>query len=205
MVRFVPPLLERMADAAPRVRLRAVPLGSWQIESKLESGEADLALGAFPRAASHLRQQKLYSDGYVSVVRKDHPRLREMRSPAGFGAQRHILITASEIGHAAHSQAERAISTKIAPSNILLRVPSFLAGAIVASQTDGIATLPANLAASVAAPLGLVAFKTPLALPRIEIAQYWHERFHRDAAHRWLRAMTFELFGEGRRQRQTPR
>jgi len=205
MVRFVPPLLERMADAAPRVRLRAVPLGSWQIESKLESGEADLALGAFPRAASHLRRQKLYSDGYVSVVRKDHPRLREMRSPAGFGAQRHILITASEIGHAAHSQAERAISTKIAPSNILLRVPSFLAGAIVASQTDGIATLPANLAASVAAPLGLVAFKTPLALPRIEIAQYWHERFHRDAAHRWLRAMTFELFGEGRRQRQTPR
>jgi len=205
MVRFVPPLLERMADAAPRVRLRAVPLGSWQIESKLESGEADLALGAFPRAASHLRRQKLYSDGYVSVVRKDHPRLREMRSPAGFGAQRHILITASEIGHAPHSQAERAISTKIAPSNILLRVPSFLAGAIVASQTDGIATLPANLAASVAAPLGLVAFKTPLALPRIEIAQYWHERFHHDAAHRWLRAMTFELFGEGRRQRQTPR
>jgi DNA-binding transcriptional LysR family regulator len=199
MVRFLPPLLARMADAAPRVRLRAVPLGSWQIESKLESGEADLALGAFPRAASHLRRQKLYSDSYVSVARKDHPRLREMRSPAGFGGQRHILITSSEIGHAAHSQAERAMSANIAPSNVLLRVPSFLAGAIVAAQTDGIATLPTNLAASVAAPLGLVTFKTPLALPRIEIAQYWHERFHRDAAHRWLRALTFALFGEGRR------
>jgi DNA-binding transcriptional LysR family regulator len=200
MVRFLPPLLARMADAAPRARLRAVSLGSWQIESRLESGEADLALGAFPRAASHLRRQKLYSDGYVSVVRKDHPRLREIRSLAGFSAARHILTTASEIGHAAHSQVERAISAKIAPSNILLRVPSFLAGAIVASQTDGIVTLPENLTASVAAPLGLVAFKTPLQLPRIEIAQYWHERFHRDAAHRWLRAMTFELFGEGRRQ-----
>jgi len=52
----------------------------------------------------------------------------------------------------------------------------------------------------VAAPLGLAAFKTPLQLPRIEIAQYWHERFHRDAAHRWLRAVTFELFGERRRR-----
>jgi DNA-binding transcriptional LysR family regulator len=200
MVRFLPPLLDRMAGAAPQVRLRAVPLGSWQIESKLESGEADLAVGAFPRAASHLRRQKLYSDFYVSVARKDHPRLREMRTATGFGAQRHILITASEIGHGAHSQAERAISAKIVPSNVLLRVPSFLAGAIVASQTDGVATLPANLAASVAAPLGLIAFKTPLALPRIEIAQYWHERFHRDAAHRWLRALTFEMFGERRRQ-----
>jgi DNA-binding transcriptional LysR family regulator len=84
VVRFLPPLLARLADAAPRLRLRAVPLGSWQIESKLESGEADLALGAFPRAASHLRRQKLYADGYVGVVRKDHPRLREMRSLAAF-------------------------------------------------------------------------------------------------------------------------
>jgi DNA-binding transcriptional LysR family regulator len=200
MVRFLPPLLARMAATAPHLRLRAVPLGAWQIESKLESGEADLALGAFPRAASHLRQQKLYSIGYVSVVRKDHPRLNQMRSLAGFGAERHILFTASEIGHAAHGQAERAISAKIAPSNVLLRVPSFLAGAIVASQTDGVATLPENLAASVAAQLGLAVFKTPLQLPRIEIAQYWHERFHRDAAHRWLRAMTFDLFGEGRRR-----
>jgi DNA-binding transcriptional LysR family regulator len=130
--------------------------------------------------------------------------LRDMRSLAGFVDQRHILVTASETGHAAHSQAERAISTRIAASNILLRVPSFLAGAIVASQTDGIVTLPANLANSVAAPLGLIAFKTPFALPRIEIAQYWHERFHRDAAHRWLRSMTSELFGEGRGYRPNP-
>jgi DNA-binding transcriptional LysR family regulator len=204
MVRFLPPLITRMAVAAPRVLVRAVPLGSWQIASKLESGEADLALGAFPRAAPHLRRQKLYSDAYVSVARKNHARLRDMRSLAGFVDQRHILVTASETGHAAHSQAEHAISTRIAPSNILLRVPSFLAGAIVASQTDGIVTLPANLAKSVAAPLGLAAFKTPLALPRIEIAQYWHERFHRDAAHRWLRSLTFELFGEGRGQKPNP-
>jgi DNA-binding transcriptional LysR family regulator len=200
MVRFLPPLLARMAATAPAVRLRAVPLGAWQIESKLESGEADLALGAFPRAASHLRQQRLYSDGYVSLVRKGHPRLGQLRTLGGFSAGRHILVTASEIGHAAHGQVERAISAKIAPSNVLLRVPSFLAGAIVASQTDGIATLPENLAASVAAPLGLAVFKTPLQLPRIEIAQYWHERFHRDASHRWLRAVTFELFGERRRR-----
>ncbi|MGH6743125.1 MAG: LysR family transcriptional regulator [Bradyrhizobium sp.] len=205
MVRFLPPLIARMAVAAPRARVRAVPLGSWQIESKLESGEADLALGAFPRAAAHLRRQRLFSDGYLGVVRKDHARLRDLRSLGGFIAQQHILVTASEIGHAAHGEVQRAIAARVAPSNILLRVPSFLAAAIVASQTDGIATLPANLAENVAAPLGLVAFKTPLTLPRIEIAQYWHERFHRDAAHRWIRSITSELFGEGRRRGQTQR
>jgi len=56
--------------------------------------------------------------------------------------------------------------------------------------------LPANLAGIVAAPLGMNVFRTPVALPRIEIAQYWHERYHRDPAHRWLRSVTHALFGD---------
>jgi DNA-binding transcriptional LysR family regulator len=196
MIRFLPPLIAAVAAAAPRVRLRAVPLDSREFELKLETGEADLALGAFPHAAGYLRRQRLFSDGYLSVMRKRHPHLAKVRSRAGFLEQRHILITASETGHAAHAEAQRVLTSEIAPSNILLRVPSFIAGAIVASQTDGVATLPANLAGSIAGPLGVVAFKTPVALPRIEIAQYWHERYHRDAAHRWIRAKTFELFGK---------
>jgi DNA-binding transcriptional LysR family regulator len=195
MIRFLPPLISAVAATAPGVRLRAVPLDSREFGLKLETGEADLALGAFPHAAGYLRRQRLFSDGYLSVMRKRHPRLAKARSRAGFLDERHILITASETGHAAHGEAQRALIAEIAPSNVLLRVPSFIAGAIVASQTDGVATLPANLADSIAGPLGLVAFKTPVALPRIEIAQFWHERYHRDAAHRWIRAKTFELFG----------
>jgi DNA-binding transcriptional LysR family regulator len=194
MIRFLPPLIARISAMAPGVSVRAVPLGSRQFEMKLEAGEADLALGAFPQAAGHLRRQRLYFDGYLSVMRKRHPRLLKSQSRAGFLAQRHIVIMASETGHAAHGAAQRALVSEIAPSNILLRVPSFIAGAIVASQTNGVATLPANLANIIAGPLGLVAFKTPIALPRIEIAQYWHERYHRDPAHRWIRSLTFELF-----------
>jgi DNA-binding transcriptional LysR family regulator len=201
MIRFLPPLIARVAAIAPNVRVRAVPLDSRQFELKLETGEADLALGAFPQAAGHLRRQRLFSDGYLSVMRKRHPRLLKSQSRSGFLEQRHILITASETGHAAHGAAQRVLTSEIAPSNILLRVPSFITGAIVASQTDGVATLPANLANSIARPLGLVAFKTPIALPRIEIAQYWHERYHRDPAHRWIRSITFELFATNNHQR----
>jgi DNA-binding transcriptional LysR family regulator len=194
MIRFLPPLIARLATIAPGVRARAVPLDSRQFELKLETGEADLALGAFPEAAAHLRRQRLFFDGYMSVVRKRHPRASKARSRAGFLAERHILVTASETGHAAHGAAQRVLSSTIDNSNIMLRVPSFVAGAIVAAETDGIATLPANLANRLAGPLGLTAFETPIALPRIEISQYWHERYHRDAAHRWIRSITFELF-----------
>lgn len=195
MIRFLPPLIAHVAAIAPRVNIRAMPLDSRQFELKLEAGEADLALGAFPKAPRHLRRQRLYFDGYVTVVRKGHPKIPAVRSRAGFLAQRHILVTASETGHAAHGTAQRVLASQIAPGNIMLRVPSFIAGAIVAAETDGLATLPANLAKRLAGPLGLAAFETPIALPRIEITQYWHERYHRDPAHRWFRSITTELFG----------
>jgi DNA-binding transcriptional LysR family regulator len=195
MVRFLPPLIARFAEIAPHVKVRALPLDSRHFAPKLESGEADLALGAFPKAAGYLRVQRLFSDGYASVVRRGHPRVAEARLRKGFLAERHILITASETGHAAHLETQRMLTRAIAPSNILLQVPSFIAAAVVAAQTDGVATLPANLAGIVATPLGMNVFRTPVALPRIEIAQYWHERYHRDPAHRWLRSVTLALFG----------
>ena len=66
MIRFLPPLIARVAAIAPRVNIRAMPLDSRQFELKLEAGEADLALGAFPKAARHLRRQRLYFDGYAT-------------------------------------------------------------------------------------------------------------------------------------------
>jgi DNA-binding transcriptional LysR family regulator len=195
MIRFLPPLIAHVAAIAPGIKIRAMPLDSRQFELKLEAGEADLALGAFPKAPRHLRRQRLYFDSYVTVVRSGHPRISAARSQAGFLAQRHILVTGSETGHAAHATAQRVLASQIPPANIMLRVPSFIAGAIVAAETDGLATLPANLARRLAKPLGLAVLETPIPLPRIEITQYWHERYHRDAAHRWFRSVTSELFG----------
>ncbi len=194
MIHFLPPLIARIASLAPGVRIRAVPMQSHQIEAKLEAGEADLALGAFPKAARHLRRQRLYSDGYLSAARKSHPRIAKLRSRGGFLAEQHILVASSEIGHAVHEAAQSALAGAVAPANVRLQVPSFVAGAIVASETDGVVTLPANVARRLAGSLGLSIFDCPLALPRVEIAQYWHERYHRDEGHRWMRQLTFELF-----------
>jgi DNA-binding transcriptional LysR family regulator len=195
MILFLPAVVARVAASAPGASVRAVPLQSHQIETKLQAGEADLALGAYPKAARHLRRQRLYSDSYLSVVRRSHPRLRTLRSHGDFLAAQHILVTASETGHAAHRAAQAALAAEVPPANVLLQVPSFVAAASVAAETDGIATLPAKLARRLAGPLGLVVLDCPIALPRIEIAQYWHERYHRDDGHRWLRSLTFDLFG----------
>ena len=146
MIRFLPPLIAHVAAIAPGINIRAMPLDSRQFELKLEAGEADLALGAFPKAARHLRRQRLFFDGYVTVARHGHPRMSTLRSRSGFLAERHILVTASETGHAAHGIAQRVLASQISPPKIMLQVPSFIAAAIVAAETDGLTTLPANLA-----------------------------------------------------------
>jgi DNA-binding transcriptional LysR family regulator len=194
MIHFVPPLMREFEQTGVGLRLAAVPLDSRHVSVKLESGQAEIALGAFPREIGGLRRQKLYTDPYVSVVRKDHPRVAQLSRLDEFLRARHILVTASSTGHAAHEQLEAALLDRLAPENIQLRVPSFVSCALVACQTETVGTLPERLATYLVRELPLAIFRTPLQLPRIEIAQVWHERVNRDAGHRWLRERIFRLF-----------
>jgi DNA-binding transcriptional LysR family regulator len=197
MIRFLPPLTARLAAAGPGLTLEAVPLDARHFELKLAAGDADLALGAFPYAPRGLRRQPLYIDKYVCIARRAHPELRRLRTPAGFLRARHILVTASDTGHGAHEEAQRALEAVIAPDTVLIRLPSFVAAAAVVSRSDGVAIVPANLAHALTG-LGLAAFRPPIATPPIAVAQYWHERDQRDPGHRWLRAACFALFGRPR-------
>jgi DNA-binding transcriptional LysR family regulator len=194
MILFLPPLMNQVAREGPKLGLHAVPLDSRHFASKLAAGEADLALGAFPRAPRDLRRQRLYLSTYRSVVRRNHPKIATLRTRAGFRSARHIIVMASDTGHGVHQMAQHALEAEIAPESILLRLSSFVAAAIVASRTEGIATVPANLAIVFAECLDLATFRPPISLPPIEIAQYWHERNQGDPGHRWLRSTSFNLF-----------
>lgn len=198
-LRFLPPLMNALTTQGPHVQLVALPLDMRQFQAQLETGVADVALGAFPRATQGLRRQRLYSEGYLSVARADHPRLAQLTSRAGFLAERHIIVAASYTGHGAHVMAEQALTTEIPADRIILSVPSFVGAALAAARGQAIATLPGRFAQDFGRELGLVAFRPPLMLPKIEIAQYWHERYHRDPGHQWLRALVHRTFGASTR------
>jgi DNA-binding transcriptional LysR family regulator len=198
MIRLLPPLMRDLETAGPNLRLKAVPLDSHHLSAKLETGEADVALGAFPGAPANLSRQRLYADRYVSVVRHDHPRLSRVSKPEPFLRERHIIVTASSTGHAVHQLLEQVLLSKLEPAQIQISIPSFVTCAYVASRTDAIGTMPEQLAAFLAPDLRLAVFPTPLSLPSIEIGQFWHERVSRDAGHRWFRSRIHKLFGQRR-------
>jgi DNA-binding transcriptional LysR family regulator len=188
MISSLPPIISHLEIEGRGLRLKAVPFDSRPLEVRLEAGEADIALGAFPAAAPNLRRQRLYTDPYVSVVRKGHPRLGKLTQAASFLRERHVIVTSSNTGHAAHSLLEQALRSRLDPDRVYVRAPSFVTSAFIASGTDAVSTLPANLAEYLAENLDLAVFATPLALPRIELSQFWHERVHNDQGHRWFRS-----------------
>jgi hypothetical protein len=74
---------------------------------------------------------------------------------------------------------------------VAIRVPTFLAAALAASETDLVATLPVGLARSLAPVLGLGS--SSWEPPRAGFALYWHARTHEDEAMRFFRSLVLEV------------
>jgi DNA-binding transcriptional LysR family regulator len=106
-----------------------------------------------------------------------------------------VLVSISGSGHA-HQLAERALEAAIPPENIICRIPMFIGAAIVAKQTDAVATLPLSVATVLAKDLDLQVITPPVKLPRIDIYQYWHDRLHRDPGNQWIRSIFKSLFSK---------
>lgn len=195
IVRLLPPLLELIADKAPAIRLDVEPLDLDRLETSLESGRLDFAMGSYPSLSKRVRRQALFSVTYLSAVRRDHPRITSAPTRQAFTAERHVVVSAAGTGHA-HSRAERAIERAVPERNIVCRVPTFLTAAVIAGRSDAVVTLPEAVARIMAEHLGLRLFAPPVRMPRIDVSQYWHERFHRDAGNRWIRGIFAQLFKE---------
>jgi DNA-binding transcriptional LysR family regulator len=193
LARLLPRLLGHLERHAPGVRLRIVPIDLEGLEAALEAGHIDFALGAFSSLSKRIRRQPLWPIGYVSVARRDHPRLGAKPSLQSFVAERHILVSTVGTGHS-QQRVERALERALPPERIVCRVSTFLAAAFTVSRTDLVATLPDAMVAELDGGLGLRPFATPLRLPRMETALLWHERFHRDPGNEWLRAAFAQLF-----------
>jgi DNA-binding transcriptional LysR family regulator len=195
IIRLLPQLMQVLQSQAPGVLLQAVQADPEGLQALLEAGDVDLAVGPFPRLAQTIRRQRLFTEGYVSVVRRGHPRLNSRPSFAAYCSERHVVVC----GRGAtfmHHEMERALISALPPRNVMLRVPSFVAAAMVAKNTDAVATLTSRVGAMLAHELSLHLVRPPVALPVFAVGLYWHERAQRDPGTRWLRSLFQRLFSK---------
>lgn len=193
IVIFLPKLLSYLRAEAPGVRVQAVQCDAQHLDLWMESGLVDVAIGSFPALATSIRRTPLWTEDYVSVVRNGHPRIGSTPSKDAFTNEMHVLVSAAGTGHE-HLSVERLIEAAVPAENIVCRVPSFTSAGLIAKHSDALVTMPRTLAVAMAADLGLELTELPLEFPKVEIAQYWHDRFHREPGNQWIRGVLQKLF-----------
>jgi len=179
---IVTPALARVRAAAPGARVAVLQMQPSRIAKSTESGEVDLCLHTMDDSPPGLRSRALFRERYVLVGRAGHPKFRRRPSLAQFRALEHVVV--SPDGGGFLGPTDRVLAQSGLSRRVVLSVPHFLSALAVVASTDLVAMLPSRLVAN-RSELSVV--PAPIDVPGFEMAMLWHERSHRDPAHRWFR------------------
>jgi DNA-binding transcriptional LysR family regulator len=197
---FMPRLLERVAKAAPHVNIHTVQVPNSRLrDMALESGEVDLAAGYFENFDGSFRQQLLFEEHYVGMVRGGHPTIGDKLALDTFLATPQLVYQPTGGGHGQQEHAvANAFALADAPRRVAMRAAHAMGVASIVSNTDLLVIVPSRLAAACRELADVRILALPVDIPKFQIKQHWHERFHHDPGNAWLRGLVAELFQDRR-------
>jgi DNA-binding transcriptional LysR family regulator len=197
---FMPRLLERVTKVAPQVNIHTVQVPSSRLrDMALESGEVDLAAGYFENFDGSFRQQLLFEEHYVGMVRLGHPTIGETLSLDTFLPTPQLVYQPTGGGHGQQENAvHHAFALADVPRRVAMRAAHAMGVASIVSSTDLLVIVPSRLAAACRELADVRILALPVDIPKFQIKQHWHERFHHDPGNAWLRGVVAELFQDRR-------
>lgn len=139
-ITLLPRMLAHARAQAPGIRLEAARIDG-NTERALESGEADLAIGHVPWLGGGIYQQQLYTQDWVCLMNKHHPRVRAKLGLKQYRAEGHVAIAAGT----GAQLLEQALVREQVERDVVLELPGFLGLGAIIKSTDLIATLPRHI------------------------------------------------------------
>ncbi|WP_020653876.1 LysR family transcriptional regulator [Massilia niastensis] len=194
-VYFMPKLMEALRPIAPGVTISTVRNTSVNLQDEMEAGHVDLAIGLLPQLKSGYFQRRLFKQRYVCMFRAGHSLDKDAITVEEFRNAEHVVVVSSATGHAIADQTLERLGIG---RNITLTVPHFVAVGHILASSSMIATVPERFAMACVQPFGLKYVTHPVSLPEININVFWHTKFNKDPANRWLRGLIFDIFADGR-------
>lgn len=193
-VYFMPRLMAALRVVAPGVTISSVRNATVNLQDEMEAGQVDLAIGLLPQLKSGYFQRNLFRQRYVCMFRAGHPLDKDGVTREEFEAADHVQVISGGSGHAIVDQTIERLGVR---RNIVLTVPHFVAVGHILAASTMIATVPERFAMASTGPFGLRYLNHPIPVPEININLFWHARFNKDPANKWLRNLIFELFADG--------
>ncbi len=181
--RIVPPLVDRLFDEAPELRLIALPLSRDYSAQHLESGRVNLLVAVNWHAPEQLMQKKLGSDPFACVMHEDHVLADGNLTLKRYAAATHVLV--APLGYK-QGVVDAALQERGMQRRVCASVPVFGMVNENLLGTDRICTLPSRVVDRLVETGPFVRKRVPLSLPVTHYYALWHPRFSADPRLRWM-------------------
>lgn len=203
---LLPRLLAVLIQEAPGVNIETVQMPPLRMRSMgLESGDVDLAVGYFEEFDGSIRCQVLFEEWYAGMVRADHPVIRDSLSFEQFLQASHVIYHPAGGGHASQeSFIDKAFWAAGVQRRVAVRLAHAVGMSAMVSATDHLVVIPHRIALACARLIPVRILELPIEIPRFQVGQFWHDRFHADPGNQWLRGVFRRLYGRRPAQPNDP-
>ena len=193
-VAVVAPLMTSLLNIAPQA---AVDVTMWSDDTldRLETGRCDLALYADSDLPADFHSRELFIESYALLLRRAHPALKGLgvRVP-------HYKAVLTAVADCPHAVIMFPDGRQMAADNVLerlgyqktpssFRTPYFMSAPWVIADTNLIMCVPTRIAGRMAAAAKLAMVPLPASIEAFPYRMIWHARAHRNPAHVWLRGV----------------
>lgn len=177
-------LIAELNREMPKATLRFLPESDENDGAALREGRIHLDIGVVSRIDPEIKTETLFEQRFVGVVRYCNRILQDEITLQRFISEKHVAFLQRGRTRGAIDVALSALKLK---RSVSLVVPSAYGALVAAARSDLVAVVPARLANSAQASLGLQIFDLPIDTPVDKVMQAWHPRFDADPAHQYLR------------------
>jgi DNA-binding transcriptional LysR family regulator len=185
---LVPPLMEKITEIAPNVRLDIVPWRGPAIFTAEFARTIDMVI-SIGDAFKGFHRQLLYTDRDVLAVRRGHPVATKL-------GRRDVFLKARHIAVVIRGQNEDLIDSWLRSKGIerpiALVVPGYIEALHIVARTDLVAFVPGRLIAALAKPLALATVAPPLDPGIDEQFMFTPTRAQFDPGSIWLRKLMLQ-------------
>jgi DNA-binding transcriptional LysR family regulator len=187
-----PRLLSLLSTKAPGINIRLLALDKRDAFDRLDRGDIDLVFASFTNVPKRIRRERLFTDTYVCVVRREHARRarRQTLDLETYVTTPHILMTLAGDDRGIVDEALAKLGRR---RRVAVTVPNTYLIPPLVAETGMISHLPRRIAAEVLRGSDLVMLSPPVALPEWHIDMCWEAASASEPTVSWIRSQLSEI------------
>jgi DNA-binding transcriptional LysR family regulator len=188
----VPRLLRLLSTKASGINIQLLALDKRDAFDRLDRGDIDLVFASFTKVPKRIRRERLFTDTYVCVVRREHTRRakRQILDLETYVTTPHILMTLAGDDRGPVDQALAKLGRR---RRVAVTVPNTYLIPSLVMESGMISHLPRRIAAEVLRGSDLVVLSPPVALPEWHIDMYWGAASASEPTASWIRSQLSEI------------